>query len=166
MRRVLASALVLALAPVAAAQSSATKPAETVAGAWKFLTGPLGAKGCVISGDIIFKKAKPPLAWSCEFVSREDCRIGDHTRFQKVKQTCEVREVRGELEVTSTVVRVLDAGPPDQKEDLMRGDNYWADNFILKLPGTGGARPGEMVGTFKSINIAKARFWRPKDLSS
>ena len=69
------SAARLAAASIAVAASAlpafADKPPD-ISGRWKFKTV-LESKGCVITGDIQFRKALPPLDYVCTFRSREDC---------------------------------------------------------------------------------------------
>jgi hypothetical protein len=141
----------------------AETPAEpNISGSWKFKTAPLPSNACIISGDITISSTPTPNVWSCEFISREDCGAGDAASFQKVAQSCQAVTVGKAVEITSKVKAMLDAGPPERREDLMTPNRYRADDFSVTLQPSG----VEMTGRFHSLQAASVRFWRVRDLTS
>ncbi|MBI1360674.1 MAG: hypothetical protein GC155_10405 [Alphaproteobacteria bacterium] len=136
--------------------------AEGIAGSWKFQTDRLPSNGCTISGDIVFHETKTAGRFACEFVSREDCTTPEGVEtFQKVKQSCSA-ELDGEtVTITSKVEQVLDAGPAEERNRLMRTDSYLPDDFSVHANDEGG-----FEGFFHSIQKAGVRFWRAPDLVS
>ena len=151
--------LAAAIAACALAALPASAQTQTdMSGAWKFKTDVLPNKGCVISGDITFRRNAKTSDYACRFVSREDCdRVGGPT-FTKVQQSCTARVVKGEVVITSTVDRILDAGPAGFKEQMFATQAYAPDHFKVR------PSKGELIGIFHSSREAKVRFWREQDL--
>jgi len=148
---VIATCFLAALPAGAQAQSD-------ISGAWKFKTDVLPNKGCIISGDMTFKRIAKTGDYACSFVSREDCdRLGGPT-FTLVKQSCSARIVKGEIVITSTIDRILDAGPPAFKESMFASQAYAPDHFKVH------PSKDELVGIFHSSREAPVRFWRQQDL--
>jgi hypothetical protein len=135
----------------------ADKPPD-ISGRWKFKTV-LEAKGCVITGDIQFRKAPPPLDYLCTFRSREDCNRKPPT-FTEVDQSCMARITGNEIAITSKVEKIAAAGPPEFARAMIEFQNYQADNFIVHYD------KGDLVGLFHSLRQAAVRFWRDVDLVS
>jgi hypothetical protein len=129
-----------------------------ISGRWKFKTV-LEATGCVITGEIRFRKAPAPLDYVCTFRSREDCDRAPPT-FTEVDQSCMARVTGGEIAITSKVEKIADAGPPDFAKAMIESQAYQADNFLVHF------EKGELVGLFYSMNRAMVRFWRDVDLVS
>lgn len=144
----------LASLPVAAQQ----EPLPDISGAWKFKTDPLPNKGCVISGNITFKRIGRTNSYSCRFVSQEDCDRPGGPTFTRVQQSCSVTHSDGAFEITSTIDRIVDAGPADFKAAMMASENYAPDNFKVR------PNKGELTGDFHSVRQANVRFWRDTDL--
>ena len=152
---ILAAGFIIAL-PVTAQQ---TKPApKDIAGAWKFKTDVLPNKRCIISGDITFTKLAKSKDYSCKFVSREDCDRPGGPTFTKVQQSCTAITDKDEIVITSTIDRILDAGPADFKAQMFATQAYAPDHFKVH------PEKGELLGIFHSSRIAKVRFWRDTDL--
>jgi hypothetical protein len=136
--------------------------AEGVAGRWKFLTSALPSNGCFISGDITFTRTAKPGEFACAFVSQEDCpNIEGAKTFQRVRQSCSARVDGKNVTITSKVEQILDAGPADRRERMMRLDSYRADDFTVEINDK-----GELVGLFHSLQKSGVRFWRDVDLVS
>jgi hypothetical protein len=136
--------------------------AEGIAGPWKFRTGALPSNGCFISGGITFKKTATPNAYTCEFVSQEDCIATDGAKtFQKVRQSCTAHVAGKTVSISSKVEQMLDAGPATLRERLMRLDSYSPDNFEVEINAK-----GELIGLFHSLQKSGVRFWRDVDLVS
>jgi hypothetical protein len=135
--------------------------AQDISGRWRFETASLPSKDCRIAGEIQFSKASAAGAWTCEFTSRETCRRTPRDTFQDVRQSCTATLQTGEITIRSKVERILDAGPPELREELLSSTAYRPDNFTVR---TISAR--EMRGEFFSINRAGVRFWRVEDLVS
>ena len=98
--RILAFASIIAAGCLAAlpvtAQQAKPKTAD-ISGVWKFKTDVLPNKGCIISGDITFKKLAKSTDYSCKFVSREDCDRPGGPTFTKVQQSCTAMLDKGEI---------------------------------------------------------------------
>lgn len=136
--------------------------AEGVDGSWKFRTAALPSNGCFISGDITFRKTSAADAYTCEFVSQEDCVGADGAKtFQRVRQSCTAHITGKTIAITSKVEQMLDAGPAAVRPRLMRMDSYSPDNFEVAPDGK-----GELVGKFHSLQASGVRFWRDVDLVS
>jgi hypothetical protein len=129
-----------------------------ISGRWKFRTD-LKDKGCVITGEIQFRKAPAPLDYVCSFHSREDC-DRDPPTFTEVDQSCFARVTGAEIAITSKVDKITSAGPADFARDMMTFQNYRADNFVVQY------EKGDLVGLFHSLRQASVRFWRDVDLVS
>jgi hypothetical protein len=142
----------------ALAQTQAKLP--DISGRWQFKTDVLPNKGCVISGQIEFRKGVKPFDYACTFVSREDCDREPEKTFTEVKQSCFVREIGGEFDITSKVEEITNAGPEWFKRQMLATMAYQPDNFRVHPKGR------ELAGTFKSILQAPVRFWRDVDLVS
>ena len=135
----------------------ADKPPD-ISGRWKFKTV-LESKGCVITGDIQFRKALPPLDYVCTFRSREDCDRNPPT-FTEVEQSCMARVKGDEIAITSKVEKIASAGPPAFASYMIENQSYQADNFVVRY------EKGDLVGLFHSMRQAAVRFWRDVDLVS
>jgi len=136
----------------------AAEPAD-ISGRWKFKTGVLQNKGCVISGEIEFRKAVKPFDYACTFTSREDC-DRDPPTFTEVKQSCMARVTGDDIAITSKVEKITDAGPEFFKQQMFASQAYQADNFIVRW------EKGSLIGLFHSLRQATVRFWRDVDLVS
>jgi hypothetical protein len=136
----------------------ADKPSD-ISGRWKFKTV-LEEKGCVITGEIQFKKAPAPLDYVCTFHSREDCDREPAPTFTEVDQSCMARITGSEIAITSKVEKITSAGPPDFARNMIAFQSYEADNFIVHF------EKGDLVGLFHSVRRASVRFWRDMDLVS
>jgi len=152
--RLAAASLVVA---ASALPAFADKPPD-ISGRWKFKTV-LENKGCVITGDIQFRKAPAPLDYVCNFRSREDC-DRDPPTFTEVEQSCMARITGDEIAITSKVEKIAAAGPPAFARDMIAYQNYQADNFVVRY------EKGDLVGLFHSMRQAAVRFWRDVDLVS
>lgn len=152
---ILAAGLLIA-SPVTAQQA---KPKQAdISGAWKFKTDVLPNKGCIISGDITFARLAKSKDYSCKFVSREDCDRPGGPTFTKVQQSCTAMLENGEIVITSTIDKILDAGPAEFKAQMFANQAYAPDHFRVH------PEKGELIGIFHSSRIAKVRFWRDADL--
>jgi hypothetical protein len=146
----------LAALPVTAQQA---KPAQAdISGAWKFKTDVLPNKGCIISGEMTFKKLAKSRDYSCKFVSREDCDRPGGPTFTKVQQSCTAMLDKGDIVITSTIDKIVDAGPADFKAQMFANQAYAPDHFKVH------PNKGELIGIFHSSRIANVRFWRDTDL--
>ncbi len=146
----------LAALPVTAQQA---KPAQAdISGAWKFRTDVLPNKGCIISGDITFTRLAKSQDYSCRFVSREDCDRPGGPTFTKVQQSCTAMLEKGEIVITSTIDRILDAGPAGFRAQMFATQSYAPDHFKVSPV------KGELIGVFHSSRTANVRFWRDTDL--
>ncbi len=143
------------------AVAGAESGTRDLAGQWRFETETIANKGCAISGEITFTALPDTSAFSCAFVSREDCGSGDSARYQTVQQACTARFVNDTLSIKSEVVSIIDAGPAYAREGLMDPRAYAADNFLLQPKSD-----SEMEGIFHSLNRAGVRFWRVEELLS
>lgn len=152
--RLAAASLVVA---ASALPAFADKPPD-ISGRWKFKTV-LEKKGCVITGDIQFRKAPAPLDYVCTFRSREDC-DRDPPTFTEVDQSCMARVKGDEIAITSKVEKIAAAGPPVFAQHMMENQNYQADNFVVRY------EKGDLVGLFHSMGQAAVKFWRDVDLVS
>ncbi|MDP3739876.1 MAG: hypothetical protein Q8R02_20990 [Hyphomonadaceae bacterium] len=150
-----AAASVVMLAFAGAAEAQTAKSLPDISGRWKFRTDVLPKKGCIISGEIEFRKAVKPLDFACTFQSSEDCGSGETATSTIVRQTCMARIVGGEFEISSQVDRVVGTKPPGMAV------SYAPDDFRVRPDGK-----GNLIGTFKSIREAAVRFWRDVDLVS
>ena len=147
---------------LAAACLAGAAGAEGVDGRWKFRTGALPSNGCFISGDIVFRKAAQANAYTCEFVSQEDCVAADGSKsFQRVRQSCTARVSGKMISITSKVEQILDAGPAASRARMMQLSSYSPDDFDVEPNGK-----GELVGKFHSLQASTVRFWRDVDLVS
>lgn len=156
---IIAAGLLAPLPVVAQQGARQDKPAEIdISGAWKFKTAVLPNKGCIISGSITFKKIAKSGVYSCKFVSREDCDRPGGPTFTQVQQSCTATPDKGEYVITSTIDRILDAGPADFKAQMFANQAYAPDHFKVH------ALKGELVGIFHSSRTADVRFWRDTDL--
>jgi hypothetical protein len=151
-------AAILAAGFIAALPVTAQPTQSDISGRWKFKTDVLPNKGCIISGEIEFRKLARSSEYSCKFVSREDCDRPDGPTFTKVQQSCGTMTVKGEIAITSTIDRILDAGPADFKEAMFANQAYAPDHFRVH------PSKGELVGIFHSTRQANVRFWRDADL--
>ena len=149
--------LAACLAVMSALPAFAEEPPD-ISGRWKFKTV-LEGKGCVITGEIRFRKAPAPLDYVCTFHSREDCDRNPPT-FTEVDQSCFARVTGEEIAITSKVEKITSAGPPEFARDMIAFQNYKADNFIVRY------QKGDLVGLFHSLRQASVRFWRDVDLVS
>ncbi len=147
------AAVCLAALPVTAQQTT-----PDISGSWKFKTGVLPNKGCVISGDMEFRKIRGVNDYTCSFVSVEDCDRPGGPTFTKVKQLCTAKIVKGEIVVTSMIDKILDAGPADFKTQMLATQAYSPDHFKVH------PEKGELIGIFHSSREAPVRFWRNVDL--
>ncbi len=156
-RRLGLAAIILAAGLVFATPVSAQTQTD-ISGAWKFKTDVLPNKGCIISGDMTFTRIAKTSDYACRFVSREDCdRTGGPT-FTKVQQSCTAKLVKGEIVITSTIDRILDAGPADFKASMFATQAYAPDHFKVH------PEKSELIGVFHSTREASVRFWRDRDL--
>ena len=152
---IIAAGLLAAL-PVAA--QKATPAPVDISGAWKFKTAVLPNKGCIISGSITFKRAARSQDYSCKFVSREDCDRPGGPTFTQVQQSCTAVADKGEYVITSTIDKILDAGPAAFKAQMFANQAYAPDHFRVR------PNKGELIGIFHSSRTADVRFWRDADL--
>ncbi len=152
------AAVVLAGFLSATPASAETQP--DISGRWLFKTGVLPNKGCVISGEIRFTKVPNTKNYVCSFVSREDCDRPGSKTFTKVQQSCSTSTANGEIVITSTIDRIVDAGPADFKQMMFASQAYAPDHFRVH------PEKGELVGIFHSSRQAPVRFWRDVDLVS
>jgi hypothetical protein len=136
----------------------ADEPSD-ISGRWRFKTGVLQNKGCVISGDIEFRKAMKPFDYACTFTSREDC-DRDPPTFTEVTQSCMARITGNDIAITSKVEKITDAGPELFKQQMLATQAYQPDNFIVHW------EKGNLVGLFHSLRQATVKFWRDVDLVS
>ena len=136
--------------------------AEGVAGRWKFRTDALPSNGCFISGAIVFHKTAKADAFTCEFVSQEDCvNFAGLKTFQRVQQSCTARVTGRSVAISSKVEKIVDAGPASLRDRLMQPGTYSPDDFSVELNAH-----GELVGLFHSLQQSGVRFWRDVDLLS
>jgi hypothetical protein len=157
----LGAPLLIALIASPALAQTVRKAPPDISGSWKFKTDVLPNKGCVISGQITFKRSAAPNAYSCSFVSREDCDRAGGKTFTQVKQSCAVTYDKGEFKIDSKVEAIVDAGPPDFKQDMLANSAYVADSFVVSPN-----KKGELAGLFHSIRECAVKFWRTVDLVS
>jgi hypothetical protein len=150
-----AAASVVMLAFAGAAEAQTAKPLPDISGRWKFRTDVLPRKGCVISGEIEFRKAVKPFDFACTFRSSEDCGSGDDATSTIVQQSCMARIVGGDFEISSKVEEIVGTKPPGMSV------SYAPDDFRVHPDGK-----GNLIGTFKSIREAAVKFWRDVDLVS
>ena len=155
--RRLGLAAVIATCFLAALPADAQAPSD-ISGAWKFKTDVLPSKGCIISGDMTFKRVAKTSDYACSFVSREDCDRPGGPTFTLVKQSCTAKTVKGGIVITSTIDRILDAGPAAFKESMFASQAYAPDHFKIH------PSKGELIGIFHSSREAGVRFWREQDL--
>jgi hypothetical protein len=140
--------------------ASAQKAIPDIAGRWLFKTDVLPNKGCVISGEIEFRKAGAPIDYFCTFTSREDCDREPEPTFTEVKQSCIARLVNGEVDIMSKVEAITDGGPAWFKREMQESMAYSPDNFRVHPQGK------DLIGTFHSLRKAAVRFWRDQELVS
>lgn len=140
--------------------ASAQKALPDISGRWLFKTDVLPNKGCVISGEIEFRKAGAPIGYFCSFTAREDCDRDPEPTFTEVKQSCMARVVNGDIDIMSKVEGITNAGPAWFKQEMMASQAYSPDNFRVHPQGK------DLVGTFHSIREAKVKFWRDQELVS
>lgn len=154
----LAGLAALAAGLVIVFSATAQTSSPDISGVWKFRTGVLPNKGCVISGDIRFSKAKKPGEYSCSFISQEDCDRPGGPTFTRVQQSCSVTRANGEFVITSTIDKIVDAGPADFKEAMFATQAYAPDHFKVH------PNKAELTGIFHSSREAPVRFWRDAEL--
>lgn len=147
------SVVCLGALPITAQQ----KPVD-ISGAWKFKTDVLPNKGCIISGDIRFTKLAKASDYSCKFVSVENCDRPGGPTFTKVQQSCTAKLEGGDIVITSTIDKIVDAGPAGFKASMFASQAYSPDHFRVH------PEKGELRGIFHSSRQAGVRFWRDTDL--
>jgi hypothetical protein len=152
--------MLLAIAPVAVAQSPAprtapTKPSagQTPIGRWKFETGMVNLN-CKLSGEMQVAKATTTGAYSCKFIAVQSCTGNPPLEFQ-VQQGCVATQTGSQVTITSKVEKILSVKPEAMFPTVKSG--YAADNFEVTLNPAG----SEMRGMFHSLSQATVRFWRP-----
>jgi len=155
--RRLGLAAILALGLVSAGPASAQMQTD-ISGAWKFKTDVLPNKGCIITGDMTFTRTAKTSDYACRFVSREDCTRAEGPTFARVQQSCTAKMEKGEIVITSTIDRILDAGPADFKTSMFATQAYAPDHFKVR------PEKSELIGVFHSTREAGVRFWRDQDL--
>ncbi|HVY91053.1 MAG TPA: hypothetical protein VG942_19445 [Hyphomonadaceae bacterium] len=161
LRRIAVPLLFVLIAAPAFAQAGSKAAPPDISGSWKFKTDVLPNKGCVISGNITFTRLPAANAYSCSFVSREDCNRANDKTFTEVKQSCTVALEKGQFKIDSKVDAIVDAGPPDFKSYMLETKSYTADSFVVSPN-----KKGELIGLFHSIRQCAVKFWRTVDLVS
>jgi hypothetical protein len=156
--RALGLAAVLAVGFAAALPVTAQQKPVDISGAWKFKTSVLPNKGCIISGDIQFRKLAKSSDYSCKFVSVEDCDRPGGPTFTKVQQSCTATLAGNDIVITSTIDKIVDAGPAEFKASMFANQAYAPDHFRVH------PERGELRGFFHSSRKADVRFWREADL--
>lgn len=154
----------LALAPVAVAQTPAPQPTPKAApakpsgnqspiGHWKFETGMVNLN-CKLSGEMQVTRAPTTGAYSCKFVAVQSCTGNPPLEF-RVQQSCIATQVGKQVTITSKIDKILSVKPEAMFPTVKSG--YAADNFEVTMNAAG----SEMKGMFHSLNQAVVRFWRP-----